>query len=570
MRVKFISALFFILCLFSTTLLAQSFDEGLELYEQDQYSEAVEIFLSLNDDRSLLFAGKSYYALNNFSLAIDYLRRAEQSNRETIRDEATYTLALAQFGLRNYDQSLELLHSLTTGNNRTGLRQTSSRLYNQLLGFLTTRQRYELLYDIESTAIRYDIVANSRPFMDQPEFNLLARELLVSTTDATWRSRVEQELLNGDRRLRNVPGTFVNAPDGMVYNVGVVLPLFDEDDPDFSIPRNLYYGMVMAAEEFNSRNISQKVNLIFKNSGENRDSTSLAMAELTFANRVDAVLGPIFSEPAEVMADFADEYQIPMVVPLANSDELSKNHEYTFQINPTPEAHGIQMARYAVNTLRLDTLAVIADSESSGRTSALAFRHEAEKLGATISYYIEEDFAATGYEFGELTEVFTPETELIDSLNYIRSEGIYAPFTGQAAGTMSNLLLNSLEAMRSDVVIMGSQEWESIRLSNFQDQYFEVYYTDSKAMIDESANRDFFVDDYQTRYGLEPDDFSMLGFDIATFLLQQLETAGNPAYLKQALVDSDDFRGLSIRINMNGKRSNQHLFIRPLSQRAQQ
>jgi ABC-type branched-subunit amino acid transport system substrate-binding protein len=570
MRVKFISALFFIACLFSTTLQAQSFDEGLELYEQDEYSEAVVIFTSLNDDRSLLFAGKSYYALNNFSLAIDYLRRAEQSSREAIRDEATYTLALAQFGLRNYDQSLELLHSLATGNNRTGLRQTSSRLYNQLLGFLTTRQRYELLYDIENTAVRYDIVANSRPFMDQPEFNLLARELLASTTDATWRSRIERELLNGDRRLRNVPGTFVNAPDGMVYNVGVVLPLFDEEDPDFSIPRNLYYGMVMAAEEFNSRNISQKVNLIFKNSAENPDSTSLAMAGLTFANRVDAVLGPIFSEPAEVMADFAAEYQIPMVVPLANSDELSRNHEYTFQINPTPEAHGIQMARYAVNTLHLDTLAVIADSESSGRSSALAFRHEAEKLGATISYYIEEDFAATGYEFGELTEVFTPETELIDSLNYIPSEGIYAPFTGQAAGTMSNLLLNSLEAMRSDVVIMGSQEWESISLSNFQDQFFEIYYTDSKATIDESANREFFVDDYQTRYGLEPDDFSMLGFDIASFLLQQLETAGNPAYLKQSLVASDNYRGLSIRINMNGKRSNQHLFIRPLSQKAQQ
>jgi ABC-type branched-subunit amino acid transport system substrate-binding protein len=568
MRAKFITILFIFFGCVTANLHAQSFDDGLELYEQENYSEAAQIFEALNDERSSLFAGKSYYALYNFPLAIDYLQIAEQSNREAIRDEAIYTMALAHFGLRNYDKSILLLHSLASGNNRTGLKQTASRLYNQLLGFLTQQQRFELLYDIDNTEVRFDIVANSRPFMDEPDYSVLARELLKMTGDETWRARIQQELINGDRRLRNVPGTFASAPDGMVYNIGVMLPVFDENDPDFSIPRNLYFGMVMAADEFNSRNISQKVNLIFKNSAENRDSTSAAMAELTFSHRVDAVLGPIFSEPAEIVAEYATDYQFPMVVPLANSDELNRNYEYAFQMNPTPETHGIQMARYAVNTLRLDTLAVISDSETSGRSSALAFRHEAEKLGAHISYYIEEDFAATGYEFGELTEVFTSDTALIDSLNYVPTDGVFAPFTGQAAGTMSNLLLNSLEAMRSDVVIMGTQEWESVRLSDFQDRYFEIYYTDSKATADESANRELFIDDYRSRYGLEPDEFSMLGFDIATFLLQRIETAGNPAYLKQSLSESDLFRGLSIRIDMDGKRSNQHLFIRPLSERA--
>lgn len=568
MRAKFTFCLFLISIIFSVTLTAQTFDEGLNLYEQEEYSEAIQIFTSVDDERADLFAGKSYYALYNFPLAIDYLRRAEQSSREAIRDEATYTLALAHFGLRNYDKTAVLLHSLADGNNRTGLKQTATRFYNQFLGFLTNRERFNLLFSVESQAIRFDIVKNSRPFLMQPEFNLLAEELLRITTDSAWRTRIEQELINGDQRLRNVPGAFVNAPDGMVYNVGVVLPLFDENDPDFSIPRNMYFGIVAAADEFNSRSISQKVNLVFKNSAEHRDSTSLAMAELAFSHRVDAVLGPIFSDPAEVVAQYADEYQIPMVVPLANSDEMNRQHEYAFQMNPTPETHGIQMAQYAVNTLRLDTLAVITDSESAGRSSALAFRHEAERLGAHISYYIEEDFASTGYEFGEITEVFTPDPELIDSLNYVPSDGIFAPFTGQAAGTMTNLLLNSLESMRSDMVIMGTQDWDSVRLTDFQDRFFEIYHTDSKARDEESANREFFIEDYQSRFGLEPDEFAMLGFDIATYLFQRLETAGNPAYLKQSLSDANEYRGLTLRINMDGHRSNQHLFIRPLSENA--
>jgi ABC-type branched-subunit amino acid transport system substrate-binding protein len=568
MQVKFTVCFFLISLLLSAVLSAQTFEEGLSLYEKEEYSEALQIFTSVDDERADLFTGKSYYALYNFPLAINYLRRAEQSNRETIRDEATYTLALSHFGLRNYDKTAILLHSLADGNNRTGLRQTATRFYNQFLGFLTNRERFNLLFSVESPAIRFDIVKNSRPFLMQSEFDVLAQELLSITTDSTWRIRIEQELINGDERLRNVPGTFVSAPDGMVYNVGVVLPLFDENDPDFSIPRNLYFGMVMAADEFNSRNISQKVNLIFKNSAENRDSTSLAMAELTFSHRVDAVLGPIFSEPAEIVAGYADEYHIPMVVPLANSDELNRNYEYTFQMNPTPEAHGVQMARHAVNTLRLDTLAIITDSESIGRSSALAFRHEAERLGAHISYYIEEDFASTGYEFNEITEVFTSNSALIDSLNYVPSEGIFAPFTGQASGTMTNLLLNSLEAMRSEVVILGTQDWESVRLTDFQERFFEIYHTDSKAREEESANREFFIEDYQRRFGLEPDDFALLGFDVAAFLFQRLETSGNPAYLKKSLSEPTEYRGLSLRINMDSSRSNQHLFVRPLSENA--
>lgn len=568
MLVKFTVSLFFLGIIFSATLSAQTFDQGLDLYEQEEYSEALQIFTTLDDERADLFAGKSHYALYNFPLAINYLRRAEQSSRETIRDEATYTLALSHFGLRNYDKTVVLLHSLAEGNNRTGLRQTATRFYNQFLGFLTNRERFNLLFSVESQAIRFDIVKNSRPFLTQSEFDVLAQELLKTTTDSTWRTRIERELINGDQRLRNVPGPYVNAPDGMVYNVGVVLPLFDENDPDFSIPRNMYFGMLMAADEFNSRNISKKVNLTFKNSAENQDSTSLAMAELVYSHRVDAVLGPLFSDPATVVAEYASEYHIPVVVPLANSDELNREYEYTFQMNPTPETHGIQMAQYAVNTLRLDTLAVITDSESSGRSSALAFRHEAERLGAHISYYIEEDFASSGYEFTEITEVFTPDPELIDSLNYVPSDGIFAPFTGQAAGTMTNLLLNSLEAMRSDIVIMGTQDWESVRLNDFQQRFFEIYHTDSKALETESSNREFFIEDYRIRYGLEPDDFAMLGFDVATFLFQQLETAGNPAYLKKSLSETNEFRGLTLGVIMDGNRSNQHLFIRPLTENA--
>ncbi|MEX0945586.1 MAG: hypothetical protein WDZ38_07895, partial [Balneolaceae bacterium] len=179
--------------------------------------------------------------------------------------------------------------------------------------------------------------------------------------------------------------------------------------------------------------------------------------------------------------------------------------------------------------------------------------------------YIEEDFESSGYDFTEITDVFTPNEEWIDSLNYKRSQAIYAPFTSEASTTMMNLMLNTLEGMRSDVIILGSEEWEFADLTNFQERFFEIYYTKSFGETDDQSALDYFEKDYETRFGIRPDRFSSLGYDAATYLFQSLERAGNPVYLERALRNSPIQNGLSMKIHFNGNRINQHLFIQPLS-----
>lgn len=548
-------------------LSAQSFNEAMVLYENEEYEEAALLFSQLDDEQAALFAGKSHFAMFNYGDALAHLSIAAESNRESVRDEAVYTLALTHFGLKNYDRTLTHLHEIANGNNRTGLIQRSGRLYKQILNFLTKQQRFELLYKIDNTGIRLDLVNSSRPFLSNFEFNSLVSELIKLTPDEALKNRIQNEFAITDE-LRNVPLQYPTAPNGMVYTVGVVLPVFEDTDPDFSIPRNLYYGILLAADEFNSRNTAQKVNIVFKNSAENEDTTAVVFNELSWINKIDAAIGPLFSEPAITMAALAEEYQIPMLAPLANSENLNLDYNYTFQINPTPEIHGRKMANFAVEELGLDTLAVITENKSPGRISALAFRHEAERLGAHISYYIEQDFASTGYDFSEVTEVFTADISLRDSLGITPSDAIYAPFTGQASSTMKNLLLNNLEAMRSEVILLGSEEWKYDPLTDFQQRFFEIYYTESATNTNSDAANDFFRQDYETRFGDTPDQFARLGYDTANYLFQSLETAGNPKYLNHVLRNKDIYNGISTRIFMDGKRINQHLFVRPLSQKA--
>ncbi len=563
MKTFFTSLLLF--TLFQTSLFAQSFSEAMDLYRSENYQEAAELFLNSDDDRSQLFAGKSFLALTDYSNAINHLQIASQSSQQNIQQEALYTLAMAHFGLENYDVSLQNLFQLANSENQTGLRSDAQDFYNQILNYLSVQDRYETLYKLQSPAIQYDLVRSSKPFFNQDTYRIMVDELVRLTGQTFSRQEIERDLLTG-LNSRSRAQTYPTPPEGMVYNIGVILPTFDEDDPDFVIPRNLYYGMVLAADDFNERNRNRKVNLVFKNSAENVDITAAVFSELAWTKKVDAVLGPLFSEPASRMAQLSEQYHIPMLAPLANSDSLNLDYNYTFQLNPTFEVHGKKMAQFAVQELGIETFSIITRPNSLGRNSAVAFRREAERLGANIAYFIEEDFEATGYDFSETTNVFTSDPALIDSLNITPSDAIYAPFAGEASSTMINLLMNNLEAMNSDVAVLGSEQWEFATLTQYQKQAFDVYYSQSFVEEPDTSAANFFIEDYETRFGTEPDRFSRIGYDAADYLFRSLETAGNPDYLGEAMRTRPIYNGLAFRVLFDGKRINQHVFIRNLSE----
>ena len=561
----FFLSLFLLTFLHISNIFAQSFSQAMELYRGEEYQEAAELFLNSDDERSQLFAGKSYLSLSDYSTAIHHLQTASESSRNDIRNEALYSLSMAHFGLENYDISLQYLFNLANGDNSTGLRSDAQRFYNQVLNYLSVNDRYETLYRLNSSAIQYDLVNSSKPFLEEKAYRFMVNELVRLTGNTFTPLQIDGELLSGLYSQDEID-QYPSAPEGTVYNIGVILPTFEETQPEFTIPRNLYYGMVLAADNFNEENSNRKINLIFKNSYENADSTAAAFSELAWSKKVDAVIGPLFSEPATTMARLSEEYQIPMLAPLANSDSLNRDYNYTFQMNPTFEIQGKKMAQFAVRELNLTSLAIITEEGSLGRSSALAFRHEAERLGATITYYIEENFASTGYDFSEVSNFFTTNQALRDSLNIRPSQGIYAPFTGEASTTLIDLLMNNLEAMDSNMVVLGSEEWEYARLSNYQRRYFDIFYTQSFVETPESSSIENFAENYGERFESDPDHFSRIGYDTANFLFTSLGIAGNPDYLTTVMRNRPLYDGLSYDVLFDGKRINQHVFIKTLTE----
>jgi len=130
--------------------------------------------------------------------------------------------------------------------------------------------------------------------------------------------------------------------------------------------------------------------------------------------------------------------------------------------------------------------------------------------------------------------------------------------------------MTDLEVMNTDMVVLGSEEWESANLTGWVDRNVDIYYSQAFGATADTTEAQFVEEDFVVRFGLEPDQFAKIGFDVAGYLFRSLETAGNPRYLQQVLRQGRDYDGLGLRINFDGKRVNQHVFIRPLSQSARE
>ena len=226
------------------------------------------------------------------------------------------------------------------------------------------------------------------------------------------------------------------------------------------------------------------------------------------------------------------------------------------------------MARYAIQELGLDSLAIISQKHSLGEAAAHAFRYEAEALGATIQYLYEEDFRAKGFDLSEFTDSFTTDSVLVDSLGYRPVNAVYAPFTGQEASTLSRLLANDVELHNKEIVILGLEEWKNTALTPWQINQLSIFYSEPFRVLQDSSFEAGLKEELAQRFGSEPDLFTYIGYDAGMYLVNTIEQAGNPVYLKELLKAMKASEGAALRIHFSGERMNQQVFITPLTDMA--
>ncbi len=557
---------FILILLFSTSTYAQSVESGKNLYQNEDYERALRIFTQIDSPEANLFSGKSYFSLGEFSKSKAYLNKVIDSDESTniFRQEAKYTKALVLFQIDDFAASLELLHELKSNSRSNPYYTRAITFYDQILSYLSIDQIKTVFRQSSNVEILADVISGALGRVDFSKAKTMVNSLKSSLIDSSAVDlfQIEAALRDSLTYASRYPfQKYSFAPTGMSYQIGVALPSFDINSDNYEIPQHLYFGIQTAVEEFNANHPDKKVFINFSKTNVDSIQPEDILNHLVWNKDVDVVIGPLFSDVAKSFSDLAEVYEVPVITPLANSDSLSIANNYMFQTNPTFAVQGKKMAQYAVNSLGLDTVAVLAEMDALGEASALAFRHEAERLGAFVQHFFLKDLESDGYDISEYTAYLSKTDTLVPSPGL---KAIYAPFTGAAAPTLIRNLLTDLEASRSDYILLGSEEWADTDLENIRLPETSIHHTQSFEIRYGETDVEEFASNFRLRFQTEPNQFAFIGYDVTKFVLSTLNRVGNPGLLKQGLHELKNYRGLSGYFGFDSEHINQKVLIKSL------
>lgn len=531
---------------------AQSFEAGLRNYEQGNYKQAAATFSKINTPQAKLFTAKSYYAIGQFNEAGEILSALLQDAPRGIYYEAAYTLSIIDFQQKQYADALVKLYTVFTDSQIRSLADDANDFYSQIINYLSAAQRLEAINKIKPAEIKYDLVEAALGKVPFSSLKKLIAQFYESVEEKKWQKKVQdiESTLSSEPAYKIEYGnnsSSLTPPDGTVYNIGIALPKVSTEEPTYSVVQGLYLGARLAASQFNESHSDVRVYLTFLPTGSgNLDNLVESYARNMYG---DLIIGPLFSEQAGQMVPLSAEHSMPIIAPLATAD-LATGSSSFYQANSSFAVHGKAMAQFAVKQLGYDTFAVITGENTNGKKSAEAFRIAAEALGATVVSFQIEDFEKNKYDISAYVKKIGSGRAKIDA--------IYAPFTSNYTPYLVEQLINTANTSENPMTLLGSQKWGGVDFSNDIYARSDVYYSTNSFR---NGNLNEFQYRYRRSFNTNPNKYAVIGYDVARYILQLLDKAGNPALLNEAMKQSSLYKGLIKNIYFNGTHINQAVQI---------
>ena len=124
-------------------------------------------------------------------------------------------------------------------------------------------------------------------------------------------------------------------------------------------------------------------------------------------------------------------------------------------------------------------------------------------------------------------------------------EVVYIPGYYEEVG----LIIKQARELGLDVPVLGGDGYDSPKLLEIanKDSLHDVYYTNHYSPMDDATEVVEFKAAFLDKYGKEADAFNALGYDLAKFLVDAIERAGeaDSEKIKDALASTSDFKGVT-------------------------
>ena len=303
------------------------------------------------------------------------------------------------------------------------------------------------------------------------------------------------------------------------YNVALVIPLDLGDvtqmdvnpDPESETQENkplqfieYYEGFRMALDSLENIGVSLKVTVY--DTGHDTLKTLKLLQDPEFRN-TDLIFGMMYHRNFQLVADFAEKYNIPIINPLSEREQILEKHKRVFKVRPPIKSLSPELIRYLETSCKDSTVIVISDDQKASKTLASTIMSALQ--GKTIDVHkaegSDEMLNLISKKKGNIIILISEDKsfvlDLVTALNEHRNE-----FTA---------------------TLIGLPRWdrfddiESDYLVNLRTHVMAPYFID----YDDPGVKKF-VANYQERYQTDPDPLAFQGFDITFYFISALGKYG--------------------------------------------
>ncbi len=337
-------------------------------------------------------------------------------------------------------------------------------------------------------------------------------------------------------------GTGPTASTGDTIRVGVY---GDTTGATSSFGVSTKNGIALAFDEINAAGgvNGKKFEMVFEDDQGSPEKAKTVISKLINQDKVIAVLGEVASSNSLAAAPVAQEAKVPMITPSSTNPKVTQVGDYISRVCFIDPFQGSVMAKFAANTLKAKTAAVLGDNSSDySKGLTQFFEQEFVKLGGTV--ITKQTYAQKDQDFkAQLTQMRDQKPDVIYIPGYYGEVGIIA---------------RQARELGMNQPLLGGDGWDSPELWKLGGESLKNAYISNHYSADNPAPEiQNFVKNYTAKFGVAPDSLAALAYDSAKVLADAIKRAGgtDSAKLKDAINATKGLAGVTGSITLDTDRN---------------
>lgn len=282
-----------------------------------------------------------------------------------------------------------------------------------------------------------------------------------------------------------------------------------------------------------------KIVLLIEDNEDKAESAAAVAQKLNTAG-VLVHIGANASRNAIPASTVCEDAKLPMISPWSTNPKTTAGKKYVFRACFIDDFQGVVAAKFAINTLKANTAAVLYDVASEYNKGIAeifkkTFEAEGKKVVAFETYTTgDKDFSA------QLTKIKASNADVLFLPNYYSE----VPLQVQQAHKLGYT-----------GTIFGSDSWGNLELidlcgADCEGLFFTTHYAPDIA----TPKAQKFIKSYEATYGKTPDDVAALTYDAFGLAFQAIQAAGkiDRQAVRDALASITQYEGVTGTMRFKG------------------